>query len=186
MPIAFFVNLIDHARQRRAFSASGRTRDQNHTAAAAIRQTGDHLRDIQLSRIRKTEGNQAECRRQRAALLIGVAAEARQILQRKGKIVIAFPLQRFFRMIKRHRIGFGNHLSGIRRLNTFFRQRDHVPFDLRRRRRTRNQKDIRAADFKRLLQNRCQFHVGNAPFPPSQSASSIASSLVMSRCSSLR
>src|SRR5260221_667110 len=79
------VDLVEHGRKRCRFSGAGRSSDQ-HQAARLVTEGLDNDRKAERVKALDLPGDRPEDRSDRAALLEQVAAEARQVLQAKGKI----------------------------------------------------------------------------------------------------
>ena len=144
-------------------AAARRAGDEHHAVSAGGREIDHHRRNMQRVRVRQAEGHDAAGRRQRAALLVGVAAEARLPVEGEGKIVVAVAAEHLVAVPARHAVGLLNHAGRVLGQELAFGQRHQMPLDLGRRGRTGNQKQIRSADFQHFLQDFRQFHGHSSP-----------------------
>ena len=157
------VDSVHHAGEGRALAAARRAGDEHHAVSAGGREVDHHRRNMQRVRVRQAEGHDAAGRRQRAALLVGVAAEARLPVEGEGKIVVAVAAEHLVAVPARHAVGLLNHAGRVLGQELAFGQRHQMPLDLSRRGRTGNQKQIRSADFQHFLQDFRQFHGHSSP-----------------------
>ena len=132
MHILIGVNAIHHAGERRALAAARRAGDEHHAISAGGDEINHHRRDMQRVRIGQAEGHDAAGRRQRAALLIGVAAEARLPVEGERKIVVAVAVEQLVAVIARHAVSLPDHVGRIGGQKFFLGQLHQMAFNLSR------------------------------------------------------
>ncbi len=115
------VDLVDHRRERGGLARAGRARDE-HEAARPPRELVDRGREAELVDRGQPEGDQAEGRAERAALVVGVDTEARVPGDRVGEVELPVRLQALALVPGQDRV---DDLAGVRagELGVFLQRR---------------------------------------------------------------
>src|SRR5206468_6426415 len=97
------VDAVDHRRERRRLARARGSGEQNQSGRA-IREIGNHLRELEIVEALDVERNLPDDHRDAAALLEAVAAEAREILDAERKIQLVLHLEALLLVFREHRV----------------------------------------------------------------------------------
>jgi hypothetical protein len=98
------VDLVEHRGQRGGLAGAGGPGDQ-HQPARAARPASEHRRAAELLERLDLEGDLPDGERHAAALPVGVAAEAREVLDAEGEVQLVLVLEALLLVLGEDRVG---------------------------------------------------------------------------------